>query len=161
MQWKKTKRKRIAESAINNNTNKEMTAKDFFIYIVCPAVAAIIAGIILEAFKGFPIFAKFKKKPLKSNNKIEEDGVPEFVKYTKDTIDGFILKWNWALSPNGWQIRNLRICCPVDETPLVVENMFYIICPRCKKEYYNTPDLNNARIIIEDNIIKRYGAILV
>lgn len=28
MQWKKTKRKRIAESAINNNTNKEMTAKE-------------------------------------------------------------------------------------------------------------------------------------
>ena len=137
-----------------------MTTKDFTIYILFPIITAIIAGIVIEAIKGNPLIIKFKSWNIKKIKSQQED-IPKFIEYTKDVIDGFVFKWNWASTPNGWQIKNFRICCPIDETPLVVEEMFYIRCPRCKKEYFNTPDINSARIIVQDNIVKRYGAIFV
>ena len=137
-----------------------MTTKDFTIYILFPIITAIIAGIVIEAIKGNPLIIKFKSWNIKKIKSQQED-IPKFIEYTKDVIDGFVFKWNWTSTPNGWQIKNFRICCPIDETPLVVEEMFYIRCPRCKKEYFNTPDMNSARIIVQDNIVKRYGAIFV
>lgn len=137
-----------------------MITKGFAIYILFPIITAIIAGIILEAIKGNSLIAKFKSWNIKKFKFKQEDS-PKFIEYTKDIIDGFVFKWNWVSTPNGWQIINFRICCPIDETPLVVEEMFYIRCPRCKKEYFNTPDINSARIIVQDNIVKRYGAIFV
>lgn len=137
-----------------------MITKGFAIYILFPIITAIIAGIILEAIKGNSLIAKFKSWNIKKFKFKQEDS-PKFIEYTKDVIDGFVFKWNWVSTPNGWQIINFRICCPIDETPLVVEEMFYIRCPRCKKEYFNTPDINSARIIVQDNIVKRYGAIFV
>jgi len=137
-----------------------MMTKGFAIYILFPIITAIIAGIILEAIKGNSLIAKFKSWNIKKIKFKQEDS-PKFIEYTKDVIDGFVFKWNWVSTPNGWQIINFRIYCPIDETPLVVEEMFYIRCPRCKKEYFNTPDINSARIIVQDNIVKRYGAIFV
>lgn len=137
-----------------------MTTKDFAIYILFPIITAIIAGIVVEAIKGFPLITKFKSRNIKKI-KPKQEGIPKFIEYTKDIIDGFVFKWNWAYTSNGWQIINFRICCQIDETPLVVEDMFYIRCPRCKKEYFNTPDINSARIIVQDNIVKKYGAIFV
>ena len=137
-----------------------MTTKDFTIYILFPIITAIIAGIVIEAIKGNPLIIKFKSWNIKKIKSQQED-IPKFIEYTKDVIDGFVFKWNWTSTPNGWQIKNFRICCPIDETPLVVEEMFYIRCPRCKKEYFNTPDINSARIIVQDNIVKRYGTIFV
>ena len=137
-----------------------MTTKDFTIYILFPIITAISAGIVIEAIKGNPLIIKFKSWNIKKIKSQQED-IPKFIEYTKDVIDGFVFKWNWTSTPNGWQIKNFRICCPIDETPLVVEEMFYIRCPRCKKEYFNTPDINSARIIVQDNIVKRYGAIFV
>ena len=137
-----------------------MTTKDFTIYILFPIITAIIAGIVIEAIKGNHLIIKLKSTNIKKIKTQQED-IPKFIEYTKDVIDGFVFKWNWTSTPNGWQIKNFRICCPIDETPLVVEEMFYIRCPRCKKEYFNTPDINSARIIVQDNIVKRYGAIFV
>ena len=137
-----------------------MMTKGFAIYILFPIITAIIAGIILEAIKGNSLIAKFKSWNIKKIKFKQEDS-PKFIEYTKDVIDGFVFKWNWVSTPNGWQIINFRIYCPIDETSLVVEEMFYIRCPRCKKEYFNTPDINSARIIVQDNIVKRYGAIFV
>jgi hypothetical protein len=137
-----------------------MTTKDFAIYILFPIITAIIAGIVVEAIKRNPLIVKFKPWNIKKIKSKQEDS-PKFIEYTKDVIDGFVFKWNWVSTPNGWQIINFRICCPIDETPLVVEEMFYIRCPRCKKEYFNTPDINSARIIVQDNIVKRYEAIFV
>lgn len=109
-----------------------MTTKDFTIYILFPIITAIIAGIVIEAIKGNPLIIKFKSWNIKKIKSQQED-IPKFIEYTKDVIDGFVFKWNWTSTPNGWQIKNFRICCPIDETPLVVEEMFYIRCPRCKK----------------------------
>lgn len=138
-----------------------MELKELTTYIIFPVIAAVIAWVIIEALKRLkllPRWVHFKRKE-EAQVDASKELIPDFVHYTKDNIDGFIYKWGWVKLPNGWRINKIRACCPHDETPLIVESMFYIKCPRCKRGFYeNMPDINNATIIIQDNVSKKYGA---
>lgn len=129
--------------------------------IICP----IITGLVVEVVKGFPLSQKIisftRRKKVSKQQEGHQEEIPEFTEYIKDYIDGFVYKWQWRHFAEGWRIDQLRACCPKDETPLVVENMFNIKCPRCKKEYYDIPDINTVITLIQDNVSRKYGAISV
>lgn len=135
-----------------------MELKDVLIYIIFP----VIAGLIIEVLKGFPLSMKVLTMFIKKKKEQPKQGeIPEFTQYTKDVFEGFVYRWEWIKVCNGWQIRNVTICCPKDETQLVLESMYYIKCPRCKKVYDNLPDIESAQVVIQDNVSRKYSAISV
>lgn len=93
--------------------------------------------------------------------KISDFRKPDFIKYIKDSINGWHWEWRWEKNYYGkYSIEDLHPVCPKCDTPLVEKydhqydeyNNFHS-CLRCN---YTTdkrlPDFNHIKVIICDNI---------
>jgi len=87
--------------------------------------------------------------------KNENENSAGFLKYTKDTIQGWSWEWNWQKDWYGkYDVENLHPVCSSCGTPLVRDEDFYgnLKCLRCNRNYNNHfPDLNHVKMIIIDN----------
>lgn len=52
---------------------------------------------------------------------------PPFYGYREDKIYNLYWEWDWIQKDKGWDITNLRVCCPNDKTMMTHNG----ICPLC------------------------------
>ena len=87
--------------------------------------------------------------------KNENENSAGFLKYTKDTIQGWSWEWNWQKDWSGkYDVENLHPVCSSCGTPLVRDEDYYgnLKCLRCNRNYNNHfPDLNHVKMMIIDN----------
>ena len=64
--------------------------------------------------------------------KEESQSKSSLFNFTEASYYGILWKFSWELTNNGWTLKNLRPCCPIDKTPLINYS-----CPRCRRSYYD------------------------
>ena len=84
--------------------------------------------------------------------------MPEFIRYTKDELLGYVWEWTWEKNYNGrYEIKNLTPICSKCETPLIPESNFrpLLKCLRCN-EYieWDARKLEQVNVLITDNANK-------
>jgi len=91
---------------------------------------------------------------------------PNFLSYKQDILKRWLWTWDYKQGSNGYVIINVKPLCIKDETPLVNNDKYGLICPRCETrygdswyggDYSNFEDINAITILIEDNIKKRFN----
>ena len=81
---------------------------------------------------------------------------PEFLKYTKDTIQGWDWEWTWRKNYEGkYVVDNLHPICEYCGTPLAAKHDYEssLYCVRCgysRPGYGVFPDLNHIELYIVD-----------
>ena len=88
----------------------------------------------------------------------EDNKMPEFIRYTKDELLGYVWEWTWEKNYNGrYEIKNLTPICSKCETPLIPESNFrpLLKCLRCN-EYieWDARKLEQVKVLITDNANK-------
>lgn len=91
-------------------------------------------------------------------NSREDNKVPEFIKYTKDELLGYVWEWTWGKNYNGqYEIRDLQPICSKCETPLFSEafNRPFLKCVRCDEVVeWDSKKMDQVKILICDNVNK-------
>jgi hypothetical protein len=84
------------------------------LFISGPAIGILIIWIIL----------KFQNT--------QDDSLPDWLKYKRDTFDGIVYKWEYVENYEGrYDIKNIIPYCPNCECQLIDED-----CPNCKNSYH-------------------------
>ena len=114
----------------------------------------ILIGIIIIIASLYIVMRILYAKQQKSNE-------PNFLTYTTDNILDF--KWRWQWSKDLWDkygVSNLQPICPKCGTPLVESYGGYSVkyeCLRCKyTSNKSLPDLNHVKMMIHDNVERKY-----
>ena len=90
--------------------------------------------------------------------KIKEFGEsgPEFLKYTKDTIQGWNWEWTWRKNYDGkYVVDDLHPVCESCGTPLAAKHdyqssLYCVRCGRTRPGFGVFPDLNHIELYIVD-----------
>jgi len=91
----------------------------------------------------FWIIAKFQNA--------KEDSLPDWLKYTRDTFDGIVYKWEYVKDYEGkYDIENIIPYCPNCECQLIGED-----CPNCKNSYYRKIKSNHKLEVLIRHRIKK------
>lgn len=112
----------------------------------------VLAGITGLFFILYLIIYLMQKQSVSEEN---------FLKYTSDTILNYRWKWTWKKSSNGvYYMDELHPICSICDTPLTCRmgrySFEYYFCLRCNKEFHQPiPNLNEVKILIDDNIKKK------
>ena len=100
---------------------------------------------------------------VKCNDRKEQDKEPQFLEYTQDHLLGYSWEWTYEKLWDGkYSISNLHPVCTTCRTPLKQGGSWGLdmICLRCKKsKQWNSAKLDEARLLIEDNIKKKYFSV--
>lgn len=88
-----------------------------------------------------------------------ENNQPEFLRYTKDTIQGWKWEWHWEKDYTGkYAVENLHPICINCDSPLVNKNDYQgnLYCVRCGRQRspHNMPDFKHIEAYIYDNVRK-------
>lgn len=81
---------------------------------------------------------------------------PDFLKYTKDTIQGWSWEWIWQKDNGGnYYVEDLHPICPICNTPLVISDNYdgSSKCLRCERNFKKElPYLDHIEMLIKDNV---------
>jgi hypothetical protein len=95
---------------------------------------------------------------------------PEYLQYKQEVFEKWLWKWDWHFNGSRYKVSNLHPCCPVCETPLILQSSGWhsisgYVCPRghslekqtgivvARQDPY-TEDIHKIEVLIIDNVNK-------
>ena len=81
----------------------------------------------------------------------QEDSLPDWLKYKRDTFGGIVYKWEYVKDYKGqYGIKNIIPYCPNCECQLIDEE-----CPSCENSYYGKIKSNHELEVLIKHRIKK------
>jgi hypothetical protein len=87
----------------------------------------------------------------------QERTTPEWQNYRKDNFSGVIVRWQYLITGNMYDIQKIQTFCPVDDCILIEGNYFsQMDCPKCNRSY-GIIDSTKLKALIDHSLRTKFS----